>query len=133
MLDMLMNIGEIVSPIFYKILYMSVVGSAIGIVVFTLMRIFENKLSAKVKCYLWIIPIAFLLLPINRIEINTKRDIPAAEVVNRFETAISNISVIDSNKGLESTQIEKIGENVTKEKEYTKRSFCYKNGTKFWC
>ena len=69
MLEILMNVGEIISPIFYKILYMSIIGTILGILILILTKLFDSKLSAKWKSLMWILPLLFLMIPIQRIEI----------------------------------------------------------------
>ena len=49
MINFIINFGETIAPIFNKILYMSIVGTIIGIAIFFINKFFDNKLSAKNK------------------------------------------------------------------------------------
>ena len=70
-----------IATVFYKILYMSIVGSVVGFTILILIKLFDRKLSAKYKCFMWIISIMFFVIPIIKIPIN----IP---VYNSLETSI---------------------------------------------
>lgn len=88
MLHVLFNISNFISLIFYKVLYMSIIGSLIGILIFFLIKLFDNKLSAKIKCFMWIIPVVFLLIPINRIQININKNLSIVSAIDQVETAL---------------------------------------------
>ena len=102
MLEILINICEIISPIFYKILYMSVIGTILGILILILTKLFDNKLSAKWKSLMWIIPLIFLIIPIQRIEIKTPNSIPISSTIDKVENIFNSVEPIDHkelNKG----------------------------------
>lgn len=61
---------NIISIIFYKILYMSVVGSFVGILILIIRKIFDKKISPKWKCIMWGILLITLLIPF-RFELKT--------------------------------------------------------------
>lgn len=87
MLEILINISNFLSPIFYKVLYMSLIGSIVGILMLGITQLFDNKLSAKWKCAIWMIPVIFLMIPISRIEINTQKNFPITSIVDKVETS----------------------------------------------
>ena len=74
MLEGLINIASLLAPIFYKVLYMSIVGSILGILILIFTKILDNKISAKWKCCTLLIPVIFLMIPISRIQININSD-----------------------------------------------------------
>lgn len=87
MFEILINMSNVLSPIFYKILYMSLIGSILGILMIAITKLLDNKLSSKWKCAMWIIPVIFLMIPINRIEIHTPSDFPTTAVIDKVETS----------------------------------------------
>ena len=89
MVEMLVNISNFLSPIFYKILYMSIVGTVLGILIVILTKYFDNKLSAKLKYFIMLIPILFLIMPISKIEVNTNNDFLITSVIEKVETKLS--------------------------------------------
>lgn len=52
LVDFLLS-NNIIAIIFYKILYMSIIGSFIGILILLIRKIFDAKISPKWKCILW--------------------------------------------------------------------------------
>ena len=72
-----------ISSIFYKILYLTVVGSIVGLIVCLMRNIFDKKLSGKWRCIMWLIVIVSLLIPI-RYEIKTDHSIPN-NIINNIE------------------------------------------------
>lgn len=61
---------NMVATIFYKVLYMSIIGSLVGISIFLIRKIFDKKISPKWKCIMWGIFILSLLIPF-RFEVKT--------------------------------------------------------------
>lgn len=118
MVETVINICERLSPIFYKILYMSIVGSIIGIIIFLLIRIFDNKLSAKWKCIMWIIPIIFLIVPINRVQIKTSQKSTLSVAIDKVEESLTKVYNIDNEK-LEDTYY-KSEEKISKKEDNIK-------------
>lgn len=78
-----LNQFNFISPIFYKILYLSIVGSIVGLIVCLIRNIFDKKLSGKWRGIMWFIVLASLLIPI-RYEIKTNRNIPN-NIINNIE------------------------------------------------
>lgn len=74
---------KVISPIFYKILYLTVVGSIVGLIVCLIRNIFDKKLSGKWRCIMWFVVLASLLIPI-RYEIKTNHSIPN-NIINNIE------------------------------------------------
>ncbi len=89
MLEILINISNVISPIFYKILYMSIIGTIIGVIVLLITKFFDNKLTAKWKCIMWVIPLLFFMIPISRIQININNDITMSSVIDKVETTLN--------------------------------------------
>lgn len=105
MLEIIINIAKVISPIFYKLLYMSIVGSIIGIVILMLEKIFDNKLSARCKCMMWLIPLIFFMIPINRIEIQTNTNVQISSTIDKVEDVFTKVEekLVDS-KEIELTE-----------------------------
>ena len=82
---------DILVPGFYKILYMSMIGSIVGILIYIITKIFDDKLSAKWKCIIWILPLLLLMVPINRIEINTSSNFVINTAVDNIESTLSSM------------------------------------------
>ena len=95
MLEILINIGKIISPIFYKLLYMSIIGTILGILILMLTKLFDSKISAKWKCLMWAIPIIFLIIPIQRIEVKTNNNIPMISAVDKVEEIFINVEPME--------------------------------------
>lgn len=114
MFELFMNITSFVSPIFYKILYMSIVGTAIGIIIITITKLFDTKLSAKWKYLLFLIPLLFLMIPITRIQINTNNEFVLSSVVDKVESSLNNVETISyTRKG----NLQDIATNETESKQ----------------
>lgn len=64
-MNYLLFISAVVEPIFYKLVYMSIVASIIGIVIFAVTRIFKNKFSPKWVSRIWLLFIFCLIVPIQ--------------------------------------------------------------------
>lgn len=95
-LEMLEKV-DFLSPIFYQILYMTVIGSIVGLIVYFIRNIFDNKISGKWKCIMWCIVLAVLLIPV-RIEVKTnKTSIIHNEIIDRVEQ-IKNIASYEDTK-----------------------------------
>ena len=81
---------QMLSAIFSKICYMSMIGSIIAIFLFGITKLFENKLSAKWKCFVLLIPILFLVVPMERIQIQVNRDYTISAVMDKVEDTLSS-------------------------------------------
>lgn len=76
---------DFLSPIFYQVLYMTVLGSIVGLIVYFIRNIFDKKISGKWKCIMWCIVLAVLLIPM-RFEIKTdETSIIHNQIINRAE------------------------------------------------
>lgn len=64
-------ISNYIAPIFYEILYMSIIGSLIGAIILISRKVLDKKISPKWKCIIWVILIISLLIPI-KFEIENK-------------------------------------------------------------
>lgn len=54
-----------IEPIFYKILYMSMIATIVGIIIAIIRRLLDKYIPPKWKCALWIVYIIALIVPIN--------------------------------------------------------------------
>lgn len=54
-----------ISHIFYKILYMSIIGIFVGIFILVVRKILDKKISPKWKCYIWLLLMLSLIVPIK--------------------------------------------------------------------
>lgn len=97
MVEALITISNFVAPIFYKILYMSIVGSILGVLILGLTKFLDNKLSAKWKFYMLLIPILFLMIPVSRIQVNIENDFALTSVIDRVETTLNSTHTLNYN------------------------------------
>ncbi len=116
MVEMLVNISNFLSPIFYKILYMSIVGTVLGILIVILTKYFDNKLSAKLKYFIMLIPILFLIMPISKIEVNTNNDFLITSVIEKVETKLSKVQDINYSN---TSKIQEVKPTINKENNST--------------
>lgn len=65
------NISIYISPIFYEVLYMSIVGTLVGLIILIARKILDKKISPKWKCVIWGILLISLIIPI-KIEIKNE-------------------------------------------------------------
>lgn len=85
MLEEILSKISFISPIFYQVLYMTVVGSIVGLLIYFVRNIFDKKISGKWKCIMWCIALVTLLIPI-RIEIKTDKSVVMqSEIIDSFE------------------------------------------------
>lgn len=90
MVETLISISNFVAPIFYKILYMSIVGSILGILILGLTKLLDNRLCAKWKFYMLLIPILFLMIPVSRIQVNIENNFALTTAIDKVETTLNN-------------------------------------------
>ena len=95
MVEALISISNFVAPIFYKILYMSIVGSILGLLILGITKFLDNKLSAKWKFYMLLIPILFLMIPISRIQVNIENDFALTSVIDKVETTLNSTHTLN--------------------------------------
>ena len=60
MIDFIKNI---LNPIFYNVLYMSVIGIVVGIFILVFRKILDKKISPKWKCIMWFLLLISLVIP----------------------------------------------------------------------
>lgn len=103
---------DFISPIFYQVLYMTVIGSIVGLIIYFIRNLFDKKISGKWKCIMWCIALITLLIPI-RIEIQTnKTPVIQNEIIDRVEEIkhISNyeyVQIPQNEEIFESSKIKK--------------------------
>lgn len=54
-----------ISPVFYKVLYMSTIGIFVGIFILTIRKILDKKISPNWKCIIWVLLMIELIVPIK--------------------------------------------------------------------
>lgn len=64
-MEYLLFIASKVEPIFYKIVYMSLIASIIGLAIFVIRKLLRKKISAKWISFMWLILIVSLVVPIS--------------------------------------------------------------------
>lgn len=103
---------DFISPIFYQVLYMTVIGSIVGLIIYFIRNLFDKKISGKWKCIMWCIALITLLIPI-RVEIQTnKTPVIQNEIIDRVEEIkhISNyeyVQIPQNEEIFESSKIKK--------------------------
>lgn len=63
--NLIIKLGWYVEPIFYKMLYMSIIACFMGIAILATEKILKNKLSYKRVCVLWLLFIICLIVPVK--------------------------------------------------------------------
>ena len=53
------------SPMFYKILYMSIIGIFVGLFILILRKILDKRISPKWKCFIWLLLMFSLIVPVK--------------------------------------------------------------------
>lgn len=88
-----------VSPVFYQVIYLTIIGSIVGILIYFIRNMFDKKMSGKSKCILWSIAIITLLVPL-RFEVKSNYTIIESNFIDRVEDIkyISNFKYRDSEK-----------------------------------
>lgn len=127
--EFLMNI---ISPVFYQVLYMTIIGSIVGILVYFIRSIFDKKMSGKSKCILWGIVLVTLLIPI-RFEVKSNYAVFENSFVDRVEDikyvanydyianekiATNNDISVEENNEEQLTKVEHIESNINNENVY---------------
>ena len=104
---------------------MSIVGSILGMTILCITKLFDSKLSAKTKCFMWLIPLLFLMMPVNRIQITTTKDLGIASVMTKLENSLNDVPMAqEMNMQLGSEQIknDSINTSVLEKEENTENS-----------
>lgn len=125
MIDGFIYFSNLISPMFYKIVYMSIVGSILGMTILCITKLFDSKLSAKTKCFMWLIPLLFFMMPVNRIQITTTKDLGIASVMTKLENSLNDVPMAqEMNMQLGSEQIknDSINTSVLEKEENTENS-----------
>lgn len=88
---------NILVTIFNKIIYMSIIGTIIGIVITVLVKLFDKKLSAKYKCFIWMIALLFFIVPFSKIPIEIDSNI--LTMTNKVENSmIEKVNLLEGEK-----------------------------------
>ncbi len=95
MVETLINISNLIVPIFYKVIYMSIVGSILGILILIIIKFLDTKLSAKWKCFMLLIPVIFLMIPISRIQVNINSDFVLTSMIDKVEAKLNNAHTLN--------------------------------------
>lgn len=99
---------DFISPLFYNILYLSIIGTLIGLCILFFRRILDRKISPRWKCIVWGILLISVIIPIQ-ISLETK-NINILSVSGIIEP-IQNVSYISEYKKMKEelkTQTNKI-------------------------
>lgn len=83
-LNIINQFSSIVMPIFYKVLYLTIIGSIVGIIIYFIRTLFDKKISEKWKCILWFIVLASLIIPI-RFELKVENQVMENEIISKAE------------------------------------------------
>lgn len=62
MLNFVLNF---ISPMFYKILYMSIIGIFVGLFILIIRKILDKRISPKWKCFIWLLLMLSLIVPVK--------------------------------------------------------------------
>lgn len=125
MIDAFIYFSNLISPMFYKIVYMSIVGSILGMTILCITKLFDSKLSAKTKCFMWLIPLLFLMMPVNRIQITTTKDLGIASVMTKLENSLNDVPMaqeMNMQLGNEQIKNDSINTSVLEKEENTENS-----------
>ena len=102
------NITNLIPTIFYQVLYMTVIGSIFGIIFYIIRKIFDKKISGKLKCFIWIMILLTFIIPI-RFEITLEQ--------NNENKVLSQVREIkDTSESVLMSRIESIKE-ISKDEE----------------
>ena len=109
MIEFILNL---ISTVFYQVLYMSIIGSIFGLTYYFIRSVFDKEISAKLKCFIWIFILLTLIIPI-RFEIKTEKD-NISPVISQIKETSDNVlmSKIESIKEIEKTETMKQIEEI---------------------
>lgn len=98
-----------IAPLFYKVLYMSIIGSIVGIIIYFIRNLFDKKMSGKSKCILWSLVLLTLLVPV-RFELKSDYGIMENNFVDRVEEIkyIANYEYSANEATLDNSEFENI-------------------------
>lgn len=98
-----------IAPLFYKVLYMSIIGSIVGIIIYLIRNLFDKKMSGKSKCILWSLVLLTLLVPV-RFELKSDYGIMENNFVDRVEEIkyIANYEYSANEATLDNSEFENI-------------------------
>lgn len=121
---------EILCLIFYKILYMSIVGTIVGTVILGIIKIFDAKLSAKWKSIMLLVPLLLFAIPINRIQINTDTEFSVSTAIEKVETTLTDVPTrnkenISYNEHLKDTLLNTDTKEISNNSQYEGRNIKY--------
>lgn len=54
-----------ISPMFYKVLYMSIIGIFVGLFILVIRKILDKRISPKWKCFIWLLLMFSLIVPVK--------------------------------------------------------------------
>lgn len=101
MLNFVLNF---ISPMFYKILYMSIIGIFVGLFILIIRKILDKRISPKWKCFIWLLLMLSLIVPVK---FDLKNNHVNTKIIS-ISGLIEPIQNISSNSKLnKSTELEK--------------------------
>lgn len=93
------NLSLIVSPIFYKVLYMSIIASIIGILIIIIKKIFYKNTYISSIMFMWLIFIVLALIPVTlNIKFNINNFLPLRNIENISYSYNSNNYIDNDSK-----------------------------------
>lgn len=84
MLSVFLDKINVISPVFYQVLYLTIIGSMAGAAIYFIRCVLDKKISAKCKCLMWCMVLITLLIPF-RFEIKTEQNIIESGLIDRVE------------------------------------------------
>lgn len=94
----LIDLSYKIEPIFYKIVYMSIIASVIGISILIIRKILKKEISSKWISRIWLIFLISLLVPIQLRSSTSIYNIIPINIEKVEEISASRYSVIEENK-----------------------------------
>lgn len=89
-------IKEFINPIFYKFLYMSLIGIIVGLFILLIRKIFDKKVSPTWKCIIWLLLIVSLVVPFRfNFNLNKETNIVSISGLMQPIQEISNNYIIE--------------------------------------
>ena len=118
-MDNIIKFSEIISPIFYKLVYMSIKAMIIGLIIFILLKIFKKFINPRIRYMIWFIFIIMLLIPIE-----FKND--KLYSIN-FENNIQSVIYFQNSNNVYEYFSNNASEDVILEKEYNSTYLNFKS------
>lgn len=96
-METLLYLSNFLSPVFSKILYMTVIGTAIGFLILITRKLPKHLFSPKWICLMWYVCLVFLFVPISRIPIHIPTNNTISDGIDKIESTIHDLSIDNYN------------------------------------